>query len=108
MLGSFGCLTVATNEAQHENAHFIMCPFLTIERPQPMVACRDAGGTWKATHGLPFCSLPFSTWIRDGNTIEPWQVRLITHSDDSYTWKALPEKQHLPKALEQTFNWSVR
>jgi hypothetical protein len=30
-----------------------------------------------------------------GLTIEPLQVRLITHLDDSYIWKALPEKQHL-------------
>lgn len=30
-----------------------------------------------------------------GLTIEPSQVRLITHPDDSYTWKALPEIQHL-------------
>jgi len=30
-----------------------------------------------------------------GISIEPSQVRLITGTDDRYTWKVLPEKKHL-------------
>jgi len=32
-----------------------------------------------------------------GISIEPADVRLITHSDDPYTWRTLPQKQHLFK-----------